>query len=79
MSGQAGARKPDKKIKAEFYMNHDLEMDWSIHLIWERNDKVAGKSILGVCIAEMFSTLGLVSHSIWEKIDDKFSKINVTI
>lgn len=54
------------KVSAELYVNQVLEMDWSIHLIRKETDGPPGKTFLGVNIAEMLASLGLINHSVWE-------------
>lgn len=55
-----------RPISAELYINHTLKMDYAIHLT--RNDRHVqpGKTLLGSNISEMFSSLGLTNHSVWE-------------
>ncbi len=59
------------KINAELYANQDFGLDWSIHLIWDRDDGVPGKTSLGISIASLFSKMGLVNHSVWKTIPEK--------
>lgn len=62
-----GSHASPKALKyAELYENTKIETDWSIYLYWE-NDKHPRKTILGLCIAERFRSLGVVNHSIWRK------------
>ncbi|MBW2185746.1 MAG: hypothetical protein JRG71_04845 [Deltaproteobacteria bacterium] len=52
---------------AELYLNAQNESDWSIHLYWKAQVQVPSKTLLGIGIAEVFNSLGLVNHSIWQK------------
>ncbi len=54
-----------RAISAELFMNPALEMDWAIHLFRGAGDGPPGKSSLGVSIAELFASLGIVNHSVW--------------
>lgn len=55
-----------KAISAELYVNQALEMDWSIHLIRSGIDAPPDKTSLGSNIAELFASLGIINHSVWE-------------
>ena len=61
-------RCPDtgKEINASLYVNRELELDWSIHLVRDRKDGSPRKTLLGSGIADMFAGLGLVNHSVWK-------------
>ena len=63
-------RCPDtgEKINAKLFVSQDFGLDWSIHLTWERDNSVPGKTALGISIANLFSKMGLVSHSVWETV-----------
>ncbi len=54
-------------ILAELYVNQTLEMDWSIHLIRSGIDAPPDKTSLGSNIAQLFATLGIINHSVWER------------
>jgi hypothetical protein len=56
---------PDKAVAAELYANHHVETDWSIYLYRSVRDAPPSKTRLGLNIAEAFSSLGLVNHSVW--------------
>ena len=56
---------PEKAMAVELYENQKVETDWSIYLYQSGWDGSASKSRLGLSIAEAFSSLGLVNHSVW--------------
>ncbi len=60
----------ETKIEAELYVNQKLDSDWSIHLVRSQKDRTVEKTVLGSCIAEAFSSLGLVNHTIWESVSN---------
>lgn len=55
-----------KRINAELYVNRELEQDLSIHMFRNGNDGTPRKTSIGSSIADMFASLGLVSHSVWK-------------
>ena len=57
-----------KKITAELYVNRKLGSDWSIRLIWNQSDGPSTKTFLGSNIADMFASLGLVNHTVWDSV-----------
>jgi hypothetical protein len=58
---------PDHALNVELYVNNNNETDWSIYLYWKRQNGDSSKTVMGLSIAEAFSNLGLVHHSVWAK------------
>ena len=59
------AHDPAFSVTAELYVNRITNTDWSIYLHWNHQEVTSPQSLLGMGIAEAFSSLGLVDHSAW--------------
>ncbi|WP_024334772.1 hypothetical protein [Desulfotignum balticum] len=54
-----------QRVQLVFFRNCLVENDWSIHLHWETQVKLSGRTELGIKLAEIVRPLALVDHSIW--------------
>lgn len=53
--------------RTELYNNTKNGTDWSIYLHWKKPEQGQNKTLLGISIAEAFSSLGLVNHTVMAK------------
>jgi hypothetical protein len=53
------------------YRNSLVENDWSIHLHWRTSRQPPGKTELGIKLANIVRSMGLVDHTIWIEHNDK--------
>jgi hypothetical protein len=51
--------------KIKVYHNYDVDCDYSIHLAYDQVQPDACGSELGMRIASILKTFGLVSHNVW--------------
>ena len=57
----------DHLADVELYLNMKDKTDWSIYLHWLQLAPKESKTVLGLNIAEAFSALGLVNHTLWTR------------
>ncbi len=60
--------KTDEVVSSVLFHCPKVSTDWSIHLQRETQQAVFEKTNSGRMIAEIFQTIGLVNHSIWEQV-----------
>jgi hypothetical protein len=59
----------EKGVRLEIYRNRLVENDWSIHLYRESEETPAGRTELGITLADIVRPVALVDHSIWIEED----------
>lgn len=59
----------EEDVEMVIYRERFLDSDWAIHLQWETEDQPAGRTGLGMKVADMLRPLALLDHSIWIACD----------
>jgi hypothetical protein len=57
--------KRDQPTAMKIYRHATVESDRCIHLYWESESLLPGKSVVGFRIVESIGGLGVANHSIW--------------
>jgi hypothetical protein len=59
----------EKGVRLVIYRNRLVENDWSVHLYRESEEAPAGRTELGITLADIVRPVALVDHSIWIEED----------
>lgn len=53
------------------YRNSLVENDWSLHLRWRTGLQPPGKTELGIKLANIVRSMGLVDHTVWVECNSR--------
>lgn len=55
----------EQAAKVVIFRSGSVESDWAIHIHWETEESPAGRTALGIELADTFRPMSLVDHTIW--------------